>query len=743
MKKNALFIKNILKLFFLVWILGISFSSGTNAQTIDWPKYVSGHDLIWENNVDSIFYHGAFIGNGVQGAMIMQDNKNKNGLRMLMGHYKAIAHYSITGFEYCDPRVYTGNITLTPVGKTASQTMQLKIWDGEVKGVIQTDKGKINWNALAERKHGVFIVTMECDEGEIAANLGVREEWGITTLIYHEKKNVNDYAQHLPPKPTLSKQGQINIITQKLKISGAHVVAYQLVKISKYKQLIYVSIATNDGNDVAIAAEKATKDAIMRINAAIAEGASSTIERHHLWWNNYMRSSYLEIKEDPYWQQFWWIQMYKFASVSSESSDCLIDTQGPWMWQCGWAALVWNLNMQLSYYPMYSANKLQVGRSLIRGIDRIYKSGAFRENAKSDNSPGITVPRISSYDGKGTWCLEYGNMPWILNNYWKYWKYSGNDTIGRSLFPILKDNVVYLLSKLKKDKEGIYHLDPSISPEYDEELHPDANYSLSGVKWALQTILSMNKELNFHDSQKGIWQETLDHLAAFPADINGLRLSADQGFDKCHRHYSHLLAIYPYHLLSPTRGAQEKDLIVRSVDRWQKIKGNDRQGYTYTGGCAMYATLGDGNMALETLDKMRRKLPPNTIYSEGGGQVIESPLSAVESINYMLIQSWNDTIRLFPAVPSRWKNISFRSFRTQGAFLVSASRNDSVIHNVTLTSERGKICNLINPWKGQLLTVKDDKGKTIKVTRSGERFTFHTQVGKTYTLAPKELIIKN
>jgi len=60
------------------------------------------------------------------------------------------------------------------------------------------------------------------------------------------------------------------------------------------------------------------------------------------------------------------------------------------------------------------------------------------------------------------------------------------------------------------------------------------------------------------------------------------------------------------------------------------------------------------------------------MYLEGGGPVIESPLSAVESIDYMMLQSWGDAIRVFPAMPSAWPDAEFHHLRTEGAFLVSA-----------------------------------------------------------------------
>ncbi|RPH94662.1 MAG: hypothetical protein EHM72_15445, partial [Calditrichaeota bacterium] len=70
------------------------------SQQIDWPQFLAQQDMVWEE-IDTDFYNGAFIGDGIQGAMIMQDEFNANGIRMLMGHYQAIAHYSISGWEYC------------------------------------------------------------------------------------------------------------------------------------------------------------------------------------------------------------------------------------------------------------------------------------------------------------------------------------------------------------------------------------------------------------------------------------------------------------------------------------------------------------------------------------------------------------------------------------------------------------------------------------------------------------------
>jgi alpha-L-fucosidase 2 len=705
------------------------------ARDIDWPGFVAKSDLIWTNGIEPDFYNAAFIGDGVQGAMVMRDNQDTNAVRMLLGHYNAITHHTIAKWEYCQSRVFAGDIIISPKGAAPKHTMRMNLWDGEASGTITADGGQITWSAFCERTHNVVVATIKGSGAEAGATATIREEWGITPRLYLDtkQKKIEDVMDQLPGKPVRSRDGEIELVINKMKYRGAHVVASQAVSGKDGAQILYVAIGADANQDVNVAADKAAKDAIARVRAAVKEGAEKLTASHRDWWHHYLQSSYVELPQDEYWQKFWWIQVYKFASASAENSSLVIDTQGPWIWNTGWAAVWWNLNVQLSYYPMFSANKLDAGRSLINGVDRLYKSGAFRTNA--GRNPGITVGRSTTQDGLGSWGDEHGNLAWVLHCYWKYWKYSGDDAVGKNLFPLLKDNAAFLLSQLEKDTNGVLHLKPSRSPEYDEQFHPDVNYGLMSTRWVLQTLLAMNTELNFNAPQTNLWRETLAQLTPYPTDTNGLRISADLGFDKTHRHYSHLIGVYPYHILTPDQGATERDLIQRSVDRWQNLKGG-HAGYSFTGGCAMYATLGEGDSAIASLDQLKPLVRANTMYYEGGGQVVETPLSGVESINYLLLQSWGGVLRIFPAVPTRWKDVTFQNLRTEGAFLVSAEMKNGVIGDVSIRSEAGKPCTAANPWPEKPLAVTDENGAPVNTSKTGKQFTFATKPGKIYTLKP-------
>lgn len=67
----------------------------------------------------------------------------------------------------------------------------------------------------------------------------------------------------------------------------------------------------------------------------------------------------------------------------------------------------------------------------------------------------------------------------------------------------------------------------------------------------------------------------------------------------------------------------------------------------------------------------------------------------------MLLQSWGGKIRVFPAVPSQWKDVQFQDLRTEGAFLVSASREGGKTTSIRIKSLAGEPCilrtDMVNP----------------------------------------------
>src|SRR5205085_613779 len=183
--------------------------------------------------------------------------------------------------------------------------------------------------------------------------------------------------------------------------------------------------------------------------------------------------------------------------------------------------------IQLTYYPVYTANHLELGESLCRMID----AGAanLAKNAKEFSEDSETVARTTGYDCAGGGGKELCNLPWALHNYYMQYRYSMDDAMLRDrLFPRLKRAMNYYFHHLKEGPDGKLHTITGMSPEYHKEGgHADCNIDLALIRWACQTLLDICDRLKIDDPLIPRWKDTLARLTDYPTDKNGLMISAD------------------------------------------------------------------------------------------------------------------------------------------------------------------------------------------------------------------------
>ena len=203
-----------------------------------------------------------------------------------------------------------------------------------------------------------------------------------------------------------------------------------------------------------------------------------------------------------------------------------------------------------------------------------------------------------------------------------------------------------------------------------------------------------------------------------------------------HRHYSHLLSIYPLGLITPAR-AEDRALIEKSLATWERAPAAFR-GYSFTGGASMHAMLGQGDAALSRLNLFLdapRFMEPNTFYAEGG-PVIETPLSAATTMQELFLQDWGGAVRVFPAVPAAWQDASFDKLRADGAFLVSAVRSGGHTSWVRVQSLAGSPCRLVvADWTTAVVRSRSGGTATLRTVGPGE-FEIDLPAGASVVLAP-------
>src|SRR5207248_1186122 len=136
--------------------------------------------------------------------------------------------------------------------------------------------------------------------------------------------------------------------------------------------------------------------ALAEIDSAPGETLNKLVTSHRAWWHAYFPQSFLSIP-DTRMESFYWIQMYKLASATRADRPA-IDLMGPWFRRTPWPHIWWNLNIQLTYWPVYAANRLELGESLTRLIDAD-RTNFIRNVPAEWRSDSAGVGRSSPYNG--------------------------------------------------------------------------------------------------------------------------------------------------------------------------------------------------------------------------------------------------------------------------------------------------------------------------------------------------------
>lgn len=95
----------------------------------------------------------------------------------------------------------------------------------------------------------------------------------------------------------------------------------------------------------------------------------------------------------------------------------------------------------------------------------------------------------------------------------------------------------------------------------------------------------------------------------------------------------------------------------------------------------------------------------------------------------MLLQSHSGVVRIFPAIPTSWEDVSFYGLRAVGAFVIDAEKKSGKIVGIKILAEKGGIIQLKNPFdqkefeitggevleKGEILKIKTSPGELVEL----------------------------
>lgn len=683
-------------------------------EQIDWAQFMKKQDMVWEL-LPHYWYEAPFLGNGRLGLMVYQE-PGENCIRLETGDSEVHDHRPEKGL-LGNPRLLTGHFMLYPKGQIKTGSMRLDLWNAEMVASIETTEGEIRLRAFVHAGRDVIVVESETRGNESFQMKWIPADADSPRFQYSKlpqgswmKAKMTHYVSN--PKPTVSETETGGFSLQKLLNGGETAVCWER-QASGQKQTLYISLVHSYPQ-----VNAGQKSGII-IKEAVKAGLPALEKEHRAWWHSFYPKSFLSM-DDGVKENFYWAQLYKLASAT-RGDKSLIDNTGPWLTVTPWPNAWWNLNVQLTYWALNASNHLDLAASLEHALydhtDHLranvpepYRSDSYAIG-RSSNLVGESEPvKIPGKDENA----EVGQLLWACHNLWLIYRFKMDDDLLRQkFFPLLKGAVNYYLHFLYKGTDGRWHLPATYSPEYGSA--EDCNFDLALLNWGCRTLLATCERLKIEDSLKEKWEDVVKKMADFPKDANGLLIGKDTPYAFSHRHYSHLLSIYPLYLINIDNGG--RDLIETSLAFWQS-KPKSLLGYSFTGASSISSALGKGNDALNYLNGLFSKfLGCNTMYRESG-PVIETPLSAAQSIHDMLLQSWGGKLRIFPAIPDAWKNVTFHNWRGEGAFLISARRSGGGTSYIRIKSEAGEPCIVMTDMEHPVF-IKN--GKTLRVNQLSDK----------------------
>jgi alpha-L-fucosidase 2 len=460
-------------------------------------------------------------------------------------------------------------------------------------------------------------------------------------------------------------------------------------------------------------------------------GMSSLFGDTQRWWQAYWRDvPEVELPDEDLSRLLRYF-VYRFGAATAPGGHAA-GLQGPWAEE--YQMMPWNgdyhfnVNVQEVYtlavhaghpahlLPLFDMLEAEPFYNIMRQTaKRVYgvDDGLVITHAVDDR--GRQVGGLS-----GASVLDQACGGWTAQLYWLYYQYTGDVTFLRDrAYPFLRGMMRAYEGMLAK-RDGRYHIPASISAEYrghnahgEEVRHgPDPSYQIACIHMLLGAlfeacgVLEIEPEATWRDIQANLPLYTLVGEPEKP------RIGVWEGQDltECHRHHSHLACIYPFDTLDATTPEMQA-VVDNSINHWISMGMGEWSEWCFPWAAILQARVGL-NEGPKTLLSMWRDVFINegltTVYLPRSRGITNHrqektlvPLETNEVMQLdgtsggatamyeMLAHVRRGVIRIFPGVPSAWRDVAFSRMPLPGMARLSARKQNGRFLEAELVSLRG------------------------------------------------------
>ena len=568
----------------------------------------------------------------------------------------------------------------------------------------------------------------------LVARVRGRHALNIHIPDYISKKESEDSFGY--PKTEIIKEGEFIYFNQQTHTSFRYGIVVLKKDFEEYSEL-YFTIATNKDSVDFIGAAK--KELIQAYEA----GYENLKKEHIAWWKKYWLKSKISIP-DKLLEQTYYRSYYLFASCSRKGYYPM-PLQGVWTadndslppWKGDYHH---DTNTELSYQSYLKANRLEEGEVFIEYLWNL-KPTYEKFAKKFFGVDGLLIPSCSTLDGKamGGWA-QYSLSPtmtiWAAQSFDEYYRYTGNKSFLRTRAYPFFEAVGRAIYELLEEKDGKLYLPLSSSPEIFDNtrkafLPPNSNFDLALLIYLFKTLKRYSEILG-KSTEK--YEKVLKKLDSIAVSADGVvMLDKTQKLPETHRHFSHLMCLYPLHLINYDTEAHKR-IYERTLIELEYLGTGMWVGFSFAMAAQIYAMAYKGNSAYEKLYEFANGfVADNGFHLNGDFKnfgyttfhyrpfTLEGLFGYCDALQEMILQDHQGYLHLFPAIPDSWKEkeVSFKNLRSYGGVLVSAKFEKGEVKKIVLTVPRKMNIILKNPFKSDKVCIGKNMKKKYLIDHDG------------------------
>jgi hypothetical protein len=279
-----------------------------------------------------------------------------------------------------------------------------------------------------------------------------------------------------------------------------------------------------------------------------------------------------------------------------------------------------------------------------------------------------------------------------------------------------------------------------ISAEYQifprQRCGKDPSYQLACIHMLIDALIEACRILG--EAPSPAWRTIRENLPPYtPVGAPGEeRIAVFDGIDFTipHRHHSHLAAIYPFDTLGDW-DAGTRRVVERSMHQWLHVGMSDWSEW-----CIPWAAILESRAGYREAPALLMKIWREVFVNEGLATVyiprfkgftvhrvesMQGPLESHEvmqldgtmagatALYEMLAHTRGGLVRIFPAVPEDWRDVSFRGLRLPGPLVAGARKEDGRFQEAELRSIHGGEVRIDVPGLARARMTTEDMDEVV------------------------------